>query len=55
MEGGCRSAGKLGFPMLGEVKSDGLQATLRCWRTRNGLLLQEPVKARLRLTEALTT
>ncbi|KAK9862472.1 hypothetical protein WJX84_011774 [Apatococcus fuscideae] len=47
--------GKLGFPMLGEVKSDGLQATLRCWRTRNGLLLQEPVKARLRLTEALTT
>ncbi|KAK9856805.1 hypothetical protein WJX84_008927, partial [Apatococcus fuscideae] len=47
--------GPLSFPLLAEVKATGLQATLRCWRTKTGLLLQEPLQARLRLTPALTT
>ena len=47
------SAGPLSFPMLAEVKSDGLQASLRCWRSRTGLLLHEPVHSTLRLTEGL--
>lgn len=48
------STGPLSFPLLAEARSSGMQASLRCWRTKAGLLLHEPVQARLRLTPALT-